>query len=68
MAKATHAQAKYRPRPNGEDYCARCTMFRPGPSCTAVVDPITARGWCEYFKRAAAPRKPQLRAALKGTH
>jgi len=67
MAKATHAQARYQHHPKGEDCCELCTMYRPPASCTAVVGPIEARGYCNYFKRSAT-KKPPMRAGLKGTY
>lgn len=54
--KQPQAEVNYQltPADNG-DRCGRCSMFRPPMSCSNVVDPISADGWCKLF----APRSQQ---------
>jgi hypothetical protein len=47
--KSSHATADYR-QGTAERHCSICAMYRPGPHCTAVVDPIRGGGLCDYYK------------------
>lgn len=46
-------EAEYTPKGTAAKHCAICTMFRGPNSCTLVKGDISAKGYCEYFKRKA---------------
>lgn len=48
----------YRSWPNRDQYCAKCTMFVPNDSCTAVEGDISPNGWCALFKRKVEIIRP----------
>ena len=52
------ARVRYQAHPKGDEYCADCVNFIPGPTpaakgaCMIVEGAISPRGWCTAF----APR------------
>lgn len=48
-AKATHAEANYRPG-RAPHVCGMCWMFQAPASCVSVDDPIEVLGVCDYFE------------------
>lgn len=49
MAKEAHSTVYY-DHGTPQRHCSICTMYRPGPHCTAVVDPIYPMGNCKLFR------------------
>jgi hypothetical protein len=47
--KIKQADAKYQPRPKGEQRCEICLQFLPPGACKIVQGPIVAKGWCQFF-------------------
>jgi hypothetical protein len=48
--KVSKIEAEYRSYPKGNDWCARCTMFRNPDQCITVKGYISRTGWCKYFE------------------
>lgn len=48
--KMSKGEAKYQWRPNGEEMCKLCTMYRRPAKCTAVQGDISPRGWCKLYE------------------
>ena len=42
---------QYRDRPNGDERCGLCSMYRPPNECTDVAGFIRPQGWCKIFYR-----------------
>jgi hypothetical protein len=42
-----------RDKPNANERCSRCVMFREPDRCTAVIGEISPTGWCRLFERKA---------------
>lgn len=47
--KLAHKAVGYIVQSRTKNHCAVCSMFRDGPHCTLVVDPINPAGWCRRF-------------------
>jgi hypothetical protein len=47
--KIKQADARYQPRPKGEQRCEICLQFLPPAACKIVRGPIVAKGWCQFF-------------------
>lgn len=45
----SQAVANYGNRPNGQERCSQCTMFRPPEGCSYVEGIILPDGWCRFF-------------------
>ncbi|MDA8364731.1 MAG: high-potential iron-sulfur protein [Gammaproteobacteria bacterium] len=49
------ARVRYQDHPRGDEYCADCVNFIPGPTpaakgtCMIVEGAISPRGWCTAF-------------------
>lgn len=50
MATATKAVAHYRDRPNDNQRCGKCVMFRAPDRCSKVIGEIQPTGWCRFFE------------------
>lgn len=57
MEKVTKTTANYRSHPNGQEWCARCVMFRQPDQCSKVKGQITRTGWCQFFYSKAKEKK-----------
>ena len=42
---------QYRDRPNGDERCGLCVMYRTPNECTDVAGFIRPNGWCQIFAR-----------------
>jgi hypothetical protein len=49
QAKLTHVQAKYQDTPKNGQECSTCLQFQPPNACAIVMDPISPRGWCQFY-------------------
>jgi inorganic pyrophosphatase-like protein len=47
--KLSHKAVGYVDKSRVSNHCAVCSMFREGPHCTLVKDPIHPAGWCRRF-------------------
>jgi hypothetical protein len=45
----TDPKIAYQYRPNGDERCGNCTMFRAPNSCTDVAGTIVRQGWCKIW-------------------
>ena len=57
----TDPTIRYQYRPHGNQWCARCVMFRAPDSCTDVAGKIARQGWCKIFY----PKNPKGTNVLK---
>ena len=55
MAKIKKSKAdskiRYQNRPNGDERCGLCVMYRTPNECTDVAGFIRPQGWCKIFAR-----------------
>ena len=55
------ARVRYQDHPKGDEYCAGCVNFIPGPvpaamgACMIVEGAISPQGWCTAFAPKVAP-------------
>ena len=51
IAKMAQKAAGYQEKPNGDQTCANCALFKAPDSCTLVDGTIAAGGWCRFYAK-----------------
>ncbi len=51
IAKMAQKAAGYQEKPNGDQSCANCTLYKAPDSCTLVEGTIAASGWCRFYAK-----------------
>jgi len=51
IAKMAQKAAGYQDKPNGDQSCANCTLFKAPDSCTLVDGTIASGGWCRFYAK-----------------
>ena len=51
IAKMAQKAAGYQEKPNGDQTCANCALFKAPDSCTLVDGAIAAGGWCRFYAK-----------------
>ena len=51
IAKMAQKAAGYQDKPNGDQTCANCALFKAPDSCTLVDGAIAAGGWCRFYAK-----------------
>ena len=51
IAKMAQKAAGYQQKPNGDQSCANCALFKAPDSCTLVDGAIAAAGWCRFYAK-----------------
>ena len=51
IAKMAQKAAGYQEKPNGDQSCANCALFKAPDSCTLVDGAIVSAGWCRFYAK-----------------
>lgn len=49
QVKLSHKLSLYQDMPKNGQQCSTCVQFQPPMSCKIVVDPISPKGWCQFY-------------------